>query len=190
MTVKPSAIKSAPRSKNAATLLIVLGVVGLSLLFATAGLTGLVAQPGFLGTEATMFSDLSLVAQFLLLVGLIIGYFFARRGNIEAHQYIQTGMVLFNVVIVFFVMIVGIVDYFLPEMPERFGSGYGIVTTLHAILGLATIFCGVYLLLHMNRILPKQYRIKGWRTLMRATLILYWLVGLIGLGVYYFWFMA
>jgi len=176
--------------KTAVTILIVLGIFGLALLFATAGMTGLVARPGFLGTEATMFSDLSLVAQFLLLAGLLIGYFFARRGNIEAHQYIQTGMVLFNVVIVFFVMIVGIIDYFLPEMPERFGSGYGIVTTIHGILGLTAIFCGVYLLLHMNRILPKRYRVKWWRTLMRLTLGLYWLVGLIGLGVYYFWFMA
>lgn len=189
MTVKPSSMKPVPKAKTAVTIVIVVALIGTGILFSTAGLTGMVAQPGLFGTNATMFSDLNLIAQFVFLVGLSIGYVLARKGDITAHQYLQTGMVLFNIVTTIFVMIVGYIDYVIPGMPENLSQAYGIVTTIHAVFGLLAIFCGIYLLLHMNRILPKRYRIKWWRKLMRLTFALYWFVGILGLGVYYVWFL-
>jgi uncharacterized membrane protein YozB (DUF420 family) len=155
---------------------------------ALGGPTGLAARPGIFGTRANLFSDLNLIAQIVLLAGLFTGAVFARRGHITTHQYNQTGWVLFNIVLTIFIMVVAYSEYVAPGLPGELSQARGIVSTIHAVLGLLAIFCGVYLVLRMNQIIPKRWRIKWWKNLMRFTLGLYILVGLFGLGVYYVWY--
>jgi hypothetical protein len=40
--------------------------------------------------------ELNLLAQILLLVGIGAGFYFARKGNIPAHQHRRAGTVLFK----------------------------------------------------------------------------------------------
>ena len=165
-------------------------LIGAGVFLASGGPTGIAARPGILGTRANLFSDLNLFAQILLLLGLCAGAVLARRGHISAHQYNQTWWVLFNIILTIFIMVVAYFEYVIPGLPDDLRNAHGIVSTIHAALGLLAILCGVYLILRMNQLIPKRWRVKWWRKLMRITLGLYVLVGLFGLVIYYVWFVS
>lgn len=169
-----------------------LALIGLALFLILGRNRGLANQPGFLGTRGSLFADLNLVAQILLLVGLTIGFGFARLGNISAHQYNQTSWVFFNIVLVIFIMIVSFYRQVVPGIPEKLLRTYYTISTIHAVLGGITILFAIYLVLRMNALLPKALRgtKRWWKNLMRVTLGMYWLVGLFGIGTYYFWYVA
>lgn len=179
---------STRRTQTAVSILIGLFLLGSAIFLASGGITHIAERRGIFGTKANLFTDINLIAQIALLLGLVVGAVFARRGNITAHQTIQTGMVLFNVVLTIFIMAVAYIEYVIPGLPGELNQAYVLISTAHSALGLLAIFCGVYLILRMNHLLPKSWQIKSWKSLMRLTLGLYLLVGLIGLGVYYFWY--
>jgi uncharacterized membrane protein YozB (DUF420 family) len=176
------------RGKVFIALLFTILLIGTSVILAMGGPTGIAARPGIFGTKANLFSDLNLIAQIVLLLGLCTGAVFARRGNITAHQYNQTWWVLFNIVLTIFIMAVAYTEYVIPGLPAGLKQAHGIVSTIHSTLGLSAIFCGIYLLMSMNQLLPKRWRVKWWKNLMRLTLLLYVLVGILGVGVYYIWY--
>ncbi len=150
--------------------------------------TGLSTGTGLFGTRASLFADINLIAELLLLFGLTAGYGLARGNKIAAHQYNQTIWVLLNIVLVMFIMVVSFFRSVVPGIPAGLLKAYYFTSTVHSLLGGLTILCGVYLLLRMNNLLPKALRISWWKNLMRITLGLYWLVGLFGIGTYYFWY--
>lgn len=189
MANKPTPDVPARRVKLTVALLFIVVLLGSSAFFALGGPTGIAARPGIFGTKANLFTDINLIAQIVLLLGLGAGMIFARQGNITLHQYNQTGWVLLNIVLTIFIMIVAYVEYVTPGLPGNLRQAYGLLPTIHAALGLLAIFCGVYLILRMNQWIPKKWRIKWWKNLMRLTLVLYWLVGIFGLAIYYVWFM-
>ncbi len=188
MTAKPQASGPSRRIKLTVTLSIVIILIGSSVFLALGGPSGIAARPGIFGTKANLFADLNLIAQFVLLLGLSIGAVFARRGHIATHQYNQTGWVLFNIVLTIFIMMVAYYEYVIPGLPGNLSQAFGIVSTIHAAFGLLAIGCGIYLILRMNRLIPKKWRIKWWKRLMHLTLALYLLVGVLGLGIYYVWY--
>ncbi|MBI3243003.1 MAG: cupredoxin domain-containing protein [Chloroflexi bacterium] len=170
----------------------VIGVllIGASIFFVAAINNKAGGSPGFFGTRASLFADINLVAEIILLLGLVVGYGFARQGNIPAHQYNQTGWVLFNIILVIFIMGGAFGRQVIPGIPARLMQAFTLVSAIHGVLGLITILCGIYILLRMNKLLPAALRISWWKNLMRITLGLYWLVGLFGFGTYYVWYVA
>jgi uncharacterized membrane protein YozB (DUF420 family) len=148
--------------------------------------TGNWSSPGFLGPN-TLIPDLNLILQLLLLAGLTFGYWLARRGNITAHRYNQTAWVLVNAVLVALIMVRGMENAALDSAADL-AKLHIWVPWLHATLGAATVACGLWLVLQMNDLLPKSIHIRGWKTLMRVTLVGYWLVALLGFAIYYVWF--
>jgi hypothetical protein len=76
-----------------------------------------------------------------------------------------------------------------PAALSDLGKPNVLVAWIHAVLGGATVLCGLWLVLQMNDILPRRLHVRGWKTLMRVTLAGYWAVALLGLAVYYFWFL-
>ncbi len=181
--------RSSPGSgmKILVAILIALILIGAVVFLASGGVTYMTARPSLFGTHATLSSDVNLIAQLLLLLGLSLGAALAHRGRITAHQYIQTGLVLFNIVLTIFIMIPAFVSSVTPKLPGTLGTAYGLVAAIHAALGAIAILCGLYLILRMNQLLPKSLQISGWRNLMRFTLALYWAVGLFGLATYTIW---
>lgn len=170
------------------TSILILSLVGLAFVLLSGNWTGLFARPGFLGTKALIYSDINLTAQFLLLIGLSLGVFFARAGNITAHQYTQTTMVLFNIVLAFSIMVQSFFRSVVPGLPRNLTTLSGFVATIHAGIGSLAIVCGVYLLLRMNKLIPRQWRISWWKPLMRLTFALYWIAGILGFSLYYVWY--
>jgi hypothetical protein len=149
---------------------------------------GLAYQAGFLGMRCSFFADINLAAEMALLAGLLVGAIFARAGHISTHQYNQTSWVLFNSILVAFIMVVSFNQNVAPHMPGILGTAFGLLPALHAVAGTVAIVCGFYLILRMNALLPKKWRIKWWKKLMRFTLAMYALVGAGGLLIYYVWY--
>jgi plastocyanin len=175
--------------KIAVAVVIGLMLIGLTLFLVIIGPgRGFATGTGLFGTRASLFADINLVAEVLLLLGLTVGYGLARSGNITAHQYNQTLWVLFNIVLLMFIMLVSFSRQVVRGIPDELLRPYYAASFIHSALGGVTILCAIYLLLRMNKLLPKALRISWWKNLMRVTLGLYWLVGLFGLATYYIWY--
>jgi len=142
---------------------------------------------GFLG-PAALIPDLNLLLELLLVAGLTFGYWLARRGNIAAHRYNQTVWVLMNAVLVALIMARGM-DNAALESASDLAQPHLLVPWLHALLGSATVGAGLWLVLQMNGLLPRRLHVRGWKTLMRVTLAGYWAVAVLGVAIYYLWFM-
>lgn len=134
-----------------------------------------------------LIADLNLALEILLVAGLTFGYWLAKRGNIAAHRYNATVWVLLNTVLVALIMAGGMENVAL-ESVDDLARTHAWVTWLHAALGGATAVSGLWLVLQMNHLLPKPLHVRGWKRLMQATLAGYWIVALLGLAIYYLWY--
>jgi len=135
-----------------------------------------------------LIADLNLALEILLVAGLSFGYWLAKRGNIAAHRYNQTVWVLLNTVLVALIM-AGSMENAAVENAADLAKTHIWVPWLHAVLGGATAVSGLWLVLQMNGLLPKPLHVRGWKKLMQVTLAGYWAVALLGLAIYYLWFM-
>jgi len=142
---------------------------------------------GFLGKTA-LIPDLNLVLELLLVAGLTFGYWLAKRGNIAAHRYNQTVFVLLNAVLVALIMARGMENAAL-ESAADLTKLHIWVPWLHAAIGAATVASGLWLVLQMNGLLPERLHVRGWKTIMKLTLAGYWIVALLGLAIFYVWFL-
>ncbi|HEX7975694.1 MAG TPA: hypothetical protein VF498_14885 [Anaerolineales bacterium] len=188
MTAKYSAMTPARPVKVKIAVFMTVGLILLSIFLALGGPTGIAARRGLFGTKANLFSDLNLIAQIVFLFGLSLGAVFAHKGHISTHQYIQTGFVFFNIVLTIFIMVVAFSENVIPGLPANLQKAFALVATIHAALGLLAILCGVYLLLRMNQLISPRWRVSWWKDLMRFTLGLYWVVGIIGVVTYFIWY--
>ena len=143
---------------------------------------------GFLGW-GPLLADVNLVAEILLVLGLTVGMFMARGGNIEAHRRNQTTWVLVNLVFVVFLMAGAIASFKFKGFSDLKNLG-NLVTWLHALFGTLTVAAGLWLVLQMNNLLPAAWHVRRWKALMRVTLAGYWLVAMGGLVTYYYWYAA
>ena len=134
-------------------------------------------------------SDINLAAQILILAGLWTGFFFARRKQIPRHQAMQTTMVAVNSFFILFVMGTSFYNYIIAG-----GTRTGTVATLmivHGILGLAAELTGIYLILRMSTsVLPRGLRVRNFKAVMRALLGLWTAIVVLGLGIYYYRYLA
>jgi uncharacterized membrane protein YozB (DUF420 family) len=140
--------------------------------------------PGFLGTNASFISDLSLVLILFTAVLFNIGLILARRKQYEAHRWVQTGGVILNSVVVLGIMVSSFVTHILPGVPSKLLEGdYG-VTTLHAIVGTLGLLLGIFVVLRGNNLVPKALRFKNYKPFMRTAYALYMSATVLGVIVY------
>ncbi len=163
-------------------LLIIATTVLVKLIFTT----GKEGDPGFLG-PGVFIADVNLVLEVVLVLGLTAGMFMAKAGNIKAHRINQTTWVLVNAVLVALVMWPSMEDVRLDKLADLSTARVG-MAWLHAAVGTLTIASGIWLVLQMNNVLPRMFHIPWWKSLMRATLVGYWLTALLGLATYMYWY--
>jgi uncharacterized membrane protein YozB (DUF420 family) len=149
-------------------------------------LTGKADAPGFLG-HGPLLAEINLVVEIVVVLGLTAGALLARAGNIEAHRRNQTMWVLVNLVFVVFLMAGSIAGFKFNGVADLKDPG-NLATWTHAALGTCTALAGTWLLLQMNDILPASWHVRRWKMLMRATLVGYWLVALLGIATYRAWY--
>jgi hypothetical protein len=157
-------------------------LVAISLFLLLGKRLGLDVRPGFFGTFAPFYADVNLVAQIILIVGLLIGFFLIRAHKSAAHQYLKTSLVLFSLVMTVFFMGVKLIQLL------SFGLSFSLIVLVeifHGFMGTLAILAGLFLILRMNNALPKNLRIAWWKNLMRITFGLYLLVGVGGITLYF-----
>ena len=140
---------------------------------------------GFIG-PASLLSDINLTLEILLVLGLTFGMALARSGRIEAHRFNQTIWVLVNAALVLCIMIPSLQNARLGSFADLATVSTGL-PLLHTAVGVLTLAAGLWLVLQMNDVLPQRWHMARWKTLMRLTLTGYWLVALLGIGIYYAW---
>jgi hypothetical protein len=128
-------------------------------------------------------SDINLIAQLLILVGLYYGFALARRRRFADHANVQTAMVLLNVPLIAFMMIPSFWDYVV--VGGHTTSPGARLTIAHGALGFFVEVVALYLILQMRtNVVPRQLRIDNIKLAMRTTLALWTVVVLMGLGIY------
>ena len=142
--------------------------------------------PGFFGA-GTLLADINILLELLLVGGLTFGMMLAKSGNIAAHRVNQSAWVMVNAALVALIMIPSIRTFKLAHLSDLGNSG-NLIVVVHAAIGAATLLAGLWLVLQMNDILPARWHIRGWKTLMRATLAGYWAIALLGIATYRVWY--
>jgi uncharacterized membrane protein YozB (DUF420 family) len=140
--------------------------------------------PGFLGTRATIRSDLTLVLTLITAVMFTIGWQLAVRKHYEAHRWVQTRAVALNAGVVIFSMVTSFVTNILPGLPAKWNEGSYGVTTLHALVGAMALVLGLFVALRGNGLVPKRLRFTNYKLFMRAAYALYMVATLGGVILY------
>jgi uncharacterized membrane protein YozB (DUF420 family) len=140
--------------------------------------------PGFLGTNATLRSDLTLVLILFTAVLFNIGFILARRKQFITHRWVQTIAVVINTLVVMISMVTSYIIHILPGIPAKLGTGDYAITTFHAIIGTISLIFGVFVALRGNELMPKKLRFSHYKPFMRWAYGLYMLATLGGVMVY------
>ncbi len=128
-------------------------------------------------------ADINLVAQILMLVGLFIGFAFIRRGDVTRHKNTQTAMVLTNLFFIAFVMVSSFYNYVVVGRTTT-GTTASLML-VHGVLGLAAELTGIYLILRMRtQVIPKRFRVRNFKRVMRGLLALWTTIVVIGVALY------
>jgi len=140
--------------------------------------------PGFLGTNANFRSDAVLLLILVSAVLFTVGWRLAVRKRYEAHRWVQTFAVILSTLVVLLTMISSFVIHILPGIPAKLGEGSYGITTIHAVLGLAALLLGVFIVLRGNQLVPRALRFTNYKGFMRVSYALYMLSTIIGAAVY------
>mgnify|MGYP000198935085 CR=1 FL=1 len=149
-------------------------------------------QPGFLGTDALLKSDLTLVAYVLLLVPLmLVGYVFARRKMFAPHhKLIMTTIMILNWVLIGFVMAVSYSQAVAPQLPDGLNRAFILLPTLHLLTGgIAQVFATVLVIrMWFENQLPKALKFEPIKLPMQITLALWLITAVLGVTIYLVWY--
>jgi|GEM_PF-3745850 len=152
----------------------------------------LMDQPGFLGTQALLKSDLTLLAYIILLVPLmLIGFVFARRKMfVPYHKLTMTTVMIVNWVLIAFVMAVSYSQAVAPELPEGLNRAFILLPTIHLITGGIAQILATILVIRMwfEHVLPPALKFEPIKPPMRWTLALWLITAGLGVAIYLVWY--
>ena len=139
---------------------------------------------------APFYANLTLLLEIAMGAGLLIGARLARLRHFRAHAWCQSVIVLLNLEVIVFSMIPSFRVHVSPKIPLKLGKAYYTLATAHAALGTITEIAGLYILLAAGTsFLPEKFRITNYKLWMRAVLILWWVVLLLGFATYARWYL-
>lgn len=143
---------------------------------------------GFLGTNASVLADVSLVLGIVVALVLTVGMLLAVMKRYNAHRWVQTVAVCINVVQVLSIMIASFFKSAAPGIPQKLNETYYRAATIHAALGFITLIFGTFVMLRGNKLVPRALRFKNYKLFMRTAYGLYVAVTLLGIWVYSVWY--
>jgi hypothetical protein len=148
-----------------------------------------IVNGGFLGTEAPLYGDLTLLLEVAMGVGLLIGALLARMRRFRQHAWCQSVIVLLNFAAIVLTMMPSFRLRVLPRIPIKLGKATYALATAHAALGAIAELAGLYILLAAGTtVLPRTFRITHYKLWMRTVLVLWWVVLVLGLAIYARWY--
>lgn len=150
------------------------------------------SEEGFLGTDAPLMSDLTVVAYVLLLLPLMLagGVFALNKKFVPHHQVVMTLITILNWGLIAFTMWASF-DFVSSNenVPDEFA--YQVLPYLHAGLGVVAQILATILVIRMwfEEALPASLRFKV-KNLMRLTLALWIMTALGGILMYNAWYLS
>lgn len=147
----------------------------------------MLTQAGFLGTNASLGADLTLIAEIILYIALIAGVVAQRRGRYQLHDRIQTPVVIINFFFILFFMVRSFLNnQVATAFPQRPFDPYYLLVVIHAALGMITAVLALYCLLAGHKILPRKIgRLRYW---MWTTFAFWTATVVFGVLMYYVWY--
>jgi plastocyanin len=146
---------------------------------------------GFLGTNASLLSDLSLVMGLLVALTLTVGVLMAIRKRYAVHRWIQSTAVVLNLIQVATIMVGSFARSAAPGIPARLGEHYFAIAAGHGLLGTFTLLLGVFVAIRANELLPPALsflRFHNYKLFMRSAYVLYMATTAIGVATYVTWY--
>ena len=144
---------------------------------------------GILGSAAPWQTDLTLVIEVTMGMALLAGTILVRRGHYRAHALCQSAVVLLNLVVIGFTMAPSFYIQVAPKIPQSLRKSYYAIAAGHAALGVTAELMGLYVIVAAGtRVLPDRLRLRNYRAWMRTTLVLWWVVLLLGVATYVRWY--
>lgn len=151
-------------------------------------MTELFHSPGFLGTAANLAADLTLVIMLVIASTFTMGAYLAVKGRYQVHRWFQTAATTLNAVMVGWMMILPFRDFIVPGLPERISEQFYAITTLHGLVGGVALLFGIFVALRGNELVPAALKFSNYKGFMRVSYALFMLATLIGVLVYFAWF--
>ena len=128
-------------------------------------------------------ADINLIAQLLLLAGLLAGFILARRKRFAQHANVQTAMVLLNLALIAVFMVPSFFGYVIAGQSTSGPVAQWMIG--HGVLGIIVEVIALYLVLLMRtKLIPSQFRLGNIKFAMRTTLALWAVLVLLGIGIY------
>jgi uncharacterized membrane protein YozB (DUF420 family) len=144
---------------------------------------------GFLRSNAPFAADCVLLIEIAMGLALLVGTGFARHKRYRAHAWSQSTVVLLNLAVIGLFMAPSFRSQVLPELPGHLGRSYYAIATAHGVLGMvAELFACYILLVAGTNLLPPRLRFTRYKPWMRAALVLWWLVLILGFATYLRWY--
>lgn len=147
-------------------------------------------QSGFLGTAANFAADMTMVLMLLSAILFTGGTVLAVQGRYQAHRWTQTAAVIISTIMVLWMMILPFRDFVLPGLPGQLAEQFYAVTVFHALVGVVALLFGLYVTLVGHGLLPAPLRFNNYKLFMRIAYGLYMLATLLGVWVYFVWFVT
>lgn len=143
---------------------------------------------GFLGTNASVLADISLLLGVMVALALTAGMLLAVARRYAAHRWVQTTAVAINVVQVLAIMLASFLKSAAPGIPQKLNETYYQAAVVHALFGFVTLIFGTFVALRGNELVPRALEFKNYKLFMRTAYSMYILVTLLGIWVYNVWY--
>jgi uncharacterized membrane protein YozB (DUF420 family) len=150
--------------------------------------TDLFHRPGFFGTSANWAADMTLLLSILVAVMFTIGVAMALRQRYEVHRWLQTAAAVLNIILVLWLMVLPYRDFVAPGIPQQLDKRFYWVTTLHAVVGFFAFTFGNFVVLRGNGLMIQSLKFNNYKPFMRVAYALYMITTLLGILVYFVWF--
>ncbi len=140
-------------------------------------------------SAAPWAANVALLAEVTMGIALLAGAVLVRRRHYRAHAWCQSAVVLLNLVVIGSVMVPSFYIQLAPKIPRALRKSYYAIATGHVALGVIAELAGLYVIVAAGtNLLPQRLRLRNYRAWMRATLILWWVVLLLGVATYVRWY--
>jgi len=147
-------------------------------------------QPGFWGTKANFAADITLTISLIVAILFTLGVVLAMKKRYTAHRWIQTTAASLNAILVLWMMILPFRDFVVRDFMGARPAIFYYVTAAHAFIGFFGLTFGLFVVLRANKLpfIPPALRFNNYKLFMRISYSLYMLATLLGLWVYFTWF--
>src|SRR4029079_11721494 len=136
---------------------------------------------GFLGTNASVLSDISLLMGILVALVLTAGMLLAVMKRYTAHRWVQTAAVTINILQVLTIMVASFFKSAAPGIPQKLNETYYQAAAIHALLGVVTLLFGTCVALRGNNLVRRALKFRNYKLFMRTAYAMYILVTLLGI---------